>query len=109
MTDAFEDRERGFEAKFAHDEEFRFRLTARRDKLLARWAAARLHLSPDDEAALVAEALGVAGRPGPDGHDAAVLARIGETLARHGKPLSPAALNAALLACADDARAQLLA
>ena len=41
----FEDRERAFEAKFAHDEEFRFLVTARRDKLFAQWAAARCRLS----------------------------------------------------------------
>ena len=40
----FDSRERAFEAKFAHDEEFRFLVTARRDKLLARQVAAKLNL-----------------------------------------------------------------
>jgi hypothetical protein len=105
----FEDRERGFEAKFAHDEEFRFRVTARRDKLLAHWAAARLKLSPQDEAALVAEALSVAGQPGPDGHDAALLGRMAEALAAHRAPASRAELETALRNCGEQARAQLLA
>lgn len=35
----FEERERGFEAKFAHDEEMQFRARARRNKLLGLWAA----------------------------------------------------------------------
>lgn len=109
MTNAFEDRERGFEAKFVLDEELRFRLVARRDKLLAHWAASRLNLPAEDEAALVVETLSVAGGPGPEAHDAAVLALIGETLARHGRSFTPAALRAALSACADDARLQLLA
>ncbi len=30
----FNEREQGFEAKFKHDEELRFRVTARRNKLL---------------------------------------------------------------------------
>ena len=30
----FQDREKAFEAKFAHDEEMRFKVEARRDKLL---------------------------------------------------------------------------
>ena len=35
----FKDRERGFEAKFAHDEEMKFRAQSRRNKLLGLWAA----------------------------------------------------------------------
>ena len=38
---SFEDREKGFERKFAHDEELRFRATARRNRLLGLWAAGR--------------------------------------------------------------------
>ncbi len=38
----FDKREEGFEKKFAHDEELRFKATARRNKLLGLWAAAQL-------------------------------------------------------------------
>ncbi|MDD3444376.1 MAG: DUF1476 domain-containing protein [Zavarzinia sp.] len=41
----FSEREQGFEAKFAHDEEKRFRAVARRNKLLGLWAAEKLGLS----------------------------------------------------------------
>jgi hypothetical protein len=41
----FEDRERAEEAKFAHDEEMLFRVTARRNRLLGEWAAARMGLT----------------------------------------------------------------
>jgi hypothetical protein len=41
----FDDRERAFEAKFAHDEEMRFRIIARRNRLLGQWAARRMGLS----------------------------------------------------------------
>lgn len=41
----FDDRERAFEAKFAHDEEMQFRITARRNKLLGHWAAEKMGLS----------------------------------------------------------------
>jgi hypothetical protein len=41
----FEKREKGFEWKFAHDEELKFKATARRDKLLGQWAAEKLGLS----------------------------------------------------------------
>ncbi len=35
----FDDREHAFEAKYAHDEEMKFRAVARRNKLLGLWAA----------------------------------------------------------------------
>ena len=35
----FDDREQAFEAKFAHDEEMRFRAEARCNKMLGLWAA----------------------------------------------------------------------
>lgn len=38
----FDERERAFEAKLAHDEELRFRARARSDKQLGLWAAAKL-------------------------------------------------------------------
>jgi hypothetical protein len=41
----FDKREEGFEKKFAHDEEMRFKAIARRDSMLGLWAAARLGLS----------------------------------------------------------------
>lgn len=42
----FDERERAFEAKFAHDQEMLFKVHARRDKLLGAWAAAKLGLTP---------------------------------------------------------------
>jgi hypothetical protein len=42
----FDDRERAFENKFAHDEEMKFRIIARRNKLLGHWAAGLMKLSP---------------------------------------------------------------
>jgi hypothetical protein len=40
--DSMKDREEGFERKFAHDEELRFKAVARRNKLLGLWAAEKL-------------------------------------------------------------------
>jgi hypothetical protein len=47
----FDKREEGFEKKFAHDEELRFKASARRNKLLGLWAAEKLGLSGDAAAA----------------------------------------------------------
>ena len=41
----FDDREKAFENKFAHDEEMRFRIAARRNRLLGEWAARKMGLS----------------------------------------------------------------
>jgi hypothetical protein len=41
----FDKREEGFEKKFAHDEELRFKAEARRNKMLGLWAAEKLGLS----------------------------------------------------------------
>ena len=51
----FEDREKGFERKFAHDEELKFRATARRNKLLGLWAAEKLGLTGDEAQAYARE------------------------------------------------------
>ncbi len=42
MSDGFKAREKGAEAKFAHDEETRFKINARRNKLLGLWAAGEM-------------------------------------------------------------------
>lgn len=43
----FEDRKKGFEEKFRHDQELQFKVTARRNKLLGLWAAEKLGLAGD--------------------------------------------------------------
>ena len=44
----FDKREEGFEKQFAHDEDLRFKATARRNKMLGKWAAEKLGLSGAD-------------------------------------------------------------
>jgi len=41
----FDDRQKGFEKKFAHDAELKFKAESRRNKMLAEWAGAKLGLS----------------------------------------------------------------
>ncbi len=52
---SFKDREKGFENKFAHDQEMQFRATARRNRLAGRWAADLLGKSEDDAKAYAVE------------------------------------------------------
>jgi len=51
----FDKREEGFEKKFAHDEELRFKARARRNRLLGQWAAQKLGLSADEAVAYAKE------------------------------------------------------
>ena len=52
---AMQDREKAFEAKFAKDEELRFRAEARRNKLLGLWAAEHMGLSEEHAKEYAAE------------------------------------------------------
>ena len=53
----FEDREKGFERKFAHDQEMQFKAIARRNRLLGLWAAGRMGITDPDEARAYAQAV----------------------------------------------------
>ena len=56
---SFDERRDGFEKKFAHDEELRFKATARRNKLLGLWVAEQIGKA-GEEAAAYASAVVVA-------------------------------------------------
>ena len=43
----FEERQKGFERKFALDEELKFKATARRNRLLGLWAAGEMGIAGD--------------------------------------------------------------
>ena len=44
----FDDRGKGFEAKYKHDQELQFKVMARRNKLLGLWAAEKMGVSGAD-------------------------------------------------------------
>ncbi len=64
----FDKREEAFEQQFAHDEELRFKATARRNKLLGLWAAEKLGLT-GAEAESYAKSVVVADFEEPGEHD----------------------------------------
>jgi hypothetical protein len=41
----FDDREKGFEKKFTHDADLKFKAESRRNKLLAEWAAGKMGIT----------------------------------------------------------------
>lgn len=50
MAASMDDRQKGFENKFAHDADLRFKAEARRNKLLGLWAADLIGKTGDDAA-----------------------------------------------------------
>jgi hypothetical protein len=66
MTGSFEERENAFESKWAHDEELRFRVITRRNKLLALWAAGEMGLDAKAAQDYVRDVLDVEVRSGKD-------------------------------------------
>lgn len=55
MSDSFNDREKGYEAKWAHDEELRFRVYSRRNRTLGQWAARQMGMPPAEADAYAAQ------------------------------------------------------
>ena len=46
---SFDERKKGFEKKFAHDEELQFKVSARRNKYIGEWASKILGYNQDQE------------------------------------------------------------
>ena len=46
---SFDEREKGFEKKFAHDEELQFKISARRNKYIGEWASKILGYNSEQE------------------------------------------------------------
>jgi hypothetical protein len=86
----FDRREEGFEAKFAHDAEVKFKAEARRNRLLGLWVAEQLGLSGeaanDYARAVVAAEFG-------EGRDADVVAEVLADLAAKGIAVTEAQLR----------------
>lgn len=105
MASAFHERERALGAKFTHDEEFRFRVAARRDRLFAQWVARMLRFSGEEGDALVRAVHGI---PNGPWHDQALLQYISDVLSQRGGEAFRGDASAALERCAAEACKQVL-
>lgn len=83
----FDDRERGYEAKFVHDQELNFRILARRNHLLGVWAGELLG-HRGGELALYAGTVMTADLAEPGDDD--VLQKVANDLAERHIPVSAA-------------------
>jgi hypothetical protein len=86
----FREREDAFEKQFAHDEELRFKATARRNKLLGLWVAERLGKTGDDADAYAKSVILADFEEAGDGD---VLRKVRQDLEGAGKPAGEAELN----------------
>ncbi len=77
----FDDRERQFEQKFAHDEELRFKVRARRAKLVGLWAARLMGM---EGKAAEDYALSLVGEDLKEPGDQDVIDRLMEDFRAHG-------------------------
>ena len=80
----FNEREKGFEKKFEHDQDLQFRATARKNKLLGLWAAGLIGKSGADADAYAKEVV-VADLEKPGDSD--VIEKLMKDFAVAGKPM----------------------
>ena len=92
MTD-FHDRERAFENRFARDAEVQFRVTARRNRLVGQWAAAKMDLT---EAETDAYAKSVVAADFEEAGDDDVLRKLLGDLTSAGVEIDEAGVRAAM-------------
>lgn len=102
---SFDDRERSFEAKFARDEEMAFRIVARRNKLVAQWAAELMKLTPAETDSYAKE---VVRAEFEEAGDEDVLRKLMGDLTAAGVDVAEADVRRALDQCLVEARRQLM-
>ncbi|MFN4129200.1 MAG: DUF1476 domain-containing protein [Paracoccaceae bacterium] len=98
----FDDRERAYEAKFAHDADLRFKAEARRNRLLGEWAAGLLGKTGDDARAY---AMSVVTSDFEEPGEEDVFRKVEADLTGHA---DPAEIRAQMAALMDEARRQVI-
>jgi hypothetical protein len=84
----FDEREEGFEKKFALDEELKFKAEARRNRLLGLWAAEKLGIAGDAATAYAREVVAA------DFEPAGVLPKVLKDLTAKGAAVSEGDISA---------------
>jgi hypothetical protein len=99
------DRGEGFENKFAHDAEMEFRITARRNRLVGLWAAAKLGRTGTDAEAYAREVIEA---DLEEAGDADLIRKLQRDFGAAGVLVSDQELREVLASRREEARAQLL-
>ena len=102
----FDEREKGFEAKFKLDQETQFKITARRNRLLGQWAAQKLGLAGPAAESYAKE---VVASDFEKAGDQDVVDKVRRDLEAKGVALGLTTVRAELDRCAATARDQVMA
>ena len=100
----FDNREKDFEARFKHDQELQFKVTARRNRLLGMWAAERMALSGDAAQAYAREVVNAEFHGG----DRNVIDKLVADLAAKGQQVTAAQVKFELDHFAEQAKQQVM-
>ena len=104
MSGAFEKRQKGFESKWAHDEELRFKVFARRNKLLGLWAAGELGHKGDAAEAYAKEVVAADFQKAGDDD---VFEKVRDDFAAKGVPVSDHMLRVKMTELVETAKKQI--
>ena len=87
----FDDRQKGMEAKHVHEEEMKFKASAKRNKMLGLWAAEKMGMTAEESEQFSKDVIrSDFEEPGDDD----VLRMVQEALAKHGIEISATELRA---------------
>lgn len=101
----FDQREKEFETRFKHDQELRFKTTARRNRLLGLWAAHHLGLLGDVAEAYAERVVQAEFEPGGDAN---VVAKLAADLSAKDPTFTAARIRFELEHFAEQAKRQLM-
>ena len=105
MADTFNEREKGFEAKFKLDQETEFKVASRRNKLLGLWLAEKLGIN-ESEVESYAGSVVASNLEEPGDED--VIRKCLADISERGADVSEEALRAKLEECAAEAHKQIV-
>ena len=91
MSDAFNDRRKGFEEKFRMDQDLQFKVSARRNKLLGQWLGERFGLN-GEALAQYASSVVIADLEKPGDED--VIGKVMADIAARGVSISDSEIRA---------------
>lgn len=101
----FNERERAFEKKYEHDQDLKFKVNARKNKLLGLWAAGLIGKSGADAEAYAKDVvMADLERPG----DSDVIEKLVKDLAAAGKPMEDHTIRRQAERLAEEAKAQIM-
>ena len=100
-----DDREKGFERKFAHDAEMQFKAEARRNKLLGLWAAEKMGIAGDAAASYAKEVIAA---DFEEAGDEDVYRKVAGDFAAKGVQVPEAEIRAQMAKLLSEAKAQLM-